>query len=105
MQCLTNRTIKDYLKIKVSLADRVYPLTIKPEEEEQIRAAAKTIEGILKKYEEDYAVRDKQDLLAMCALQLASRYEKTKNKSLVDRDDIDDRLNHLEQTLDAAIKL
>lgn len=87
------------------MADRVYPLTIKPEEEEQIRAAAKTIEGILKKYEEGYAVRDKQDLLAMCALQLASRYEKTKNKSLVDQGEVDTHLDHLEQTLETAIKL
>lgn len=95
---------KDYLKIKVSIADRVYPLTIKPEEEEQIRAAAKTIDGILKKYEEGYAVRDKQDLLAMCALQLASRLEKSKDKELVDTSQLHQRMSHLEQVLETAIK-
>ena len=96
--------MKDYLKIKVSIADRVYPLTIKPEEEEKIRLAAKTIEGILKKYEEGYAVRDKQDLLAMCALQLASRLEKYKDQELVDAHDISERVNQLEQILETAIK-
>lgn len=96
--------MKDYLKIKVSLADRVYPLTIKPEEEEKIRAAAKTIEGILKKYEEGYAVRDKQDLLAMCALQLASRLEKNKDKELIDANDIKQGMDQLQQVLEAAIK-
>lgn len=95
---------KDYLKIKVSIADRVYPLTIRPAEEEKIRAAAKTIEGILKKYEEGYAVRDKQDLLAMCCLQLASRLEVQKDKYLVDANKVDARLNHLEQILETAIK-
>ncbi|MDZ7847619.1 MAG: cell division protein ZapA [Owenweeksia sp.] len=96
--------LKEYLKIKVSIGDRVYPLTIKPEEEEKIRAAAKTIDGILKKYEEGYAVRDRQDLLAMCALQLASRLEKNKDKEMVDMGLIKDRMSHIEQVLDTAIK-
>ncbi len=96
--------LKDYLKIKVSIADRVYPLTIKPEEEEKIRAAAKAIEGTLKKYEEGYAVRDKQDLLAMCALQLASRLEKNKDKEMVDASSISQQLGQLEQILETAIK-
>lgn len=96
--------MKDYLKIKVSIADRVYPLTIKPEEEEHIRSAAKTIEGILKKYEEGYAVRDKQDLLAMCALQLASRLERNKGKELVDAHDMEDKISHIQQLLEAATR-
>ncbi len=96
--------MKDYLKIKVSIADRVYPLTIKPEEEEKIRAAAKTIDGILKKYEEGFAVRDKQDLLAMCALQLASRLEKNKDMELVDSSALTNRIDHLSTILETAIK-
>ncbi len=96
--------MSDYLKIKVSIADRVYPLTIKREEEEQIRSAAKTIDGILKKYGEGYAVRDKQDLLAMCALQLASRLEKNTGLELVDGDKISQRLSAMEKVLANAIK-
>jgi cell division protein ZapA len=97
--------LKDYLKIKVSIADRVYPLTVKPEEEEKIRIAAKTIDGILHKYEEGFAVRDKQDLLAMCALQLASRIEKNKGLDLVDGNKLTSRMNQLESLIDTAIKL
>lgn len=96
--------MEDYLKIKVSIADRVYPLTIKREEEEQIRAAAKKIDGILKKYEEGYAVRDKQDLLAMCALQLASRLEKNTGSDLVDSSSLSNQLQNVEQLLAAALK-
>ena len=96
--------MSDYLKIKVSIADRVSPLTIRREEEEQIRAAAKTIDGILKKYEEGYAVRDKQDLLAMCALQLASRIEKNKDKELVDAHEIGQQLGAVEALLINATK-
>ncbi len=87
----------ELLKIKVSIADRVYPLTIKRSEEESIRAAAKKIDGILKKYEENYAVRDKQDLLAMCALQIASREEKNRNKNLVDGNMVSEKLSEMQQ--------
>ncbi|OQD42341.1 cell division protein ZapA [Croceivirga radicis] len=63
------------LKIKLSIADRVYPLTIDPKQEEGLRRAAKNIDMLAKKFEQNYAVRDKQDVLAMCALQFASKIE------------------------------
>ncbi len=63
------------LKIKLSIADRVYPLTIDAVQEESLRRAAKNIEQLAKKFEQSYAVRDKQDVLAMCALQFASKVE------------------------------
>ncbi len=62
-------------KIKISIADRVYPLTVSPSQEEGLRKAAKKIETMIKQFEENYAVRDKQDVLAMCALQFAAQTE------------------------------
>ena len=67
--------MSNQLKIKLSIADRVYPLTIQPEQEEGLRKAAKKIEGMIKQFEQSYAVRDKQDVLAMCALQFAAQTE------------------------------
>ena len=67
--------MSEKLKIKLSIADRVYPLTIDPGQEEGLRKAAKNIEQLAKKFEQSYAVRDKQDVLAMCALQFASKIE------------------------------
>ena len=57
-------------KIKLSIADRVYPLTIAPSQEEGLRKAAKQIELLAKNFEQNYAVRDKQDvwLCAPCIL-------------------------------------
>jgi cell division protein ZapA len=63
------------LKIKISIADRIYPLTVNPSQEEGMRSASKKIETMIKQFEENYAVRDKQDVLAMCALQFASQLE------------------------------
>lgn len=64
------------LKIKVTIADRVYPLTIKSEgEEEGVRKAVKKINELVKRFEQNYEIRDKQDVLAMCALQIAAQSE------------------------------
>ena len=67
--------MSEKLKIKISIADRVYPLTIEDSQEEGLRRASKKIDTMIKEFEESYAVRDKQDVLAMCALQFASQTE------------------------------
>ena len=58
--------------VKVSIGNRSYPLKITKEEEEKVLQAAQAINKKLKEFEENYAVKDKQDLLAMCALQFAT---------------------------------
>jgi cell division protein ZapA len=60
------------LSIKINIANRVYPLTVKTEEEEGIRKTARMINDRIRVYEQDYAVKDKQDLLAMCALEFGT---------------------------------
>lgn len=67
--------MSDQLKIKLSIADRIYPLTINPAQEEGLRLATKKIEQMIRRFEKSYAVRDKQDVLAMCALQFATQVE------------------------------
>tara|TARA_Y100000385_G_scaffold269792_1_gene308191 strand:- start:11205 stop:11510 length:306 start_codon:yes stop_codon:yes gene_type:complete len=74
----------DKLKIKISIAGRIYPLSINRDEEEGIRSASVEIEKIVKQFESNYAVKDKQDLLAMCALQLSSKVENIKGENLID---------------------
>ena len=94
----------DKLKIKVSIAGRIYPLTIKREEEENIRKAATKIEAIVKQFESNYAVKDKQDLLAMCALQLSSKIEVEEGKTLVDTSSIDKQIDSIEADITALLQ-
>jgi cell division protein ZapA len=72
------------LKIKISIADRVYPLTVEMSQEEGLRSASKKIDVMIKQFEENYAVRDKQDVLAMCALQFASQVEQKHENTSID---------------------
>jgi cell division protein ZapA len=91
------------LKIKLSIADRVYPLTIDPAQEEGLRKAAKNIEQLAKKFEQNYAVRDKQDVLAMCALQFASKIEQRGIENQEDHQEVQERLQSLEQMLTSKL--
>lgn len=70
----------DNIKIKLSIGDRLYPLTIQRSQEFYFREAAKTIEKTIKNLEENYSVRDKQDLLAMCCIQFAAKNLQNKSK-------------------------
>jgi len=64
------------LKINIVIAGRTYPLSVNSTQEEQgMRKAATTINQLIAKFEQNYAVSDKQDVLAMCALQFASKLE------------------------------
>jgi cell division protein ZapA len=72
--------MSDKIKIKLKIADRVYPLTIASNQEASLRVSASKIDLMMKQLENNYAVRDKQDVLAMCALQYAAQLEiKLKN--------------------------
>ncbi|WP_163407620.1 cell division protein ZapA [Flavobacterium ajazii] len=92
------------LKIKISVADRVYPLTVDPAQEEGLRSASKKIDAMIKQFEENYAVRDKQDVLAMCALQFASQVEQKQIDYTNDDQEIIKRIKKLNLLLDQYLE-
>jgi cell division protein ZapA len=88
------------LKIKLSVANRVYPLTISPSQEEGLRLAAQQINNLIKKFEQNYSVQDKQDALAMCALQIASskKQESLNEKNILN--DVEVKISELIKSFD-----
>ena len=94
----------DNLKIKVTIGDRVYPLTIRDEsEEEGIRSAVKKINEMVKQFEQNYEVRDKQDVLAMCALQVASQKEVKNVQENEDSKQLESKLLELNEMLNSHL--
>ncbi len=69
------------VSLKILIAGRTYPLTIKKEDEQMVLQIAKMINDKLKDFEQNYSVRDKQDLLAMTALNLLVTLQSTPKKS------------------------
>ena len=92
--------MSEQLKIKLSIANRVYPLTIAPSQEEGLRKAAKKIEVMISQFEQNYSVRDKQDVLAMCALQFASQVE----QKSIDKEDVNEEVQNRLSALDELLQ-
>lgn len=95
----------DKIKINVVIGGRTYPLHVNnANEEEGTRKAADKINELILKFEENYAVSDKQDVLAMCALQFASKLEITNIVAQENEQKIKDKIESLHQLLDSNLK-
>lgn len=90
------------LSLKVVVAGRTYPLSVDESEEQRVLKSASDINKAIKLLQDNYAVKDMQDLLAMTALQLASKSDTTKSEgvdlSIVK--DIEDKLQSLSDELE-----
>lgn len=87
--------MNDKLKIKIPIANRVYPMIIEPSKEQGLRIASQKINNLIKKFEQNYSVQDKQDALAMCALQIASSRIQKKIDNDETLDTIEMKINDL----------
>lgn len=90
------------ISIKVVVAGRTYPLTVTDGEEEKVYKAADDINKSIKILQENYAVKDMQDLLAMTALQLSA---KSSNKESIPAERIpqdtdDSKIKEVEKRLE-----
>ncbi len=90
-------------KIKLTIANRVYPLNVPLEQEEGLRTASKKIDLMLKHFEDNYAVKDKQDVLAMCALQLATQTEEENLSEAKINEEVNSRLEKINQSIKDTI--
>lgn len=63
----------EHRSIRIELAGRAYPLTIHPNEEENVRKAVDEINESIARLKDAYPHTDKQDLLAMAALEVVTR--------------------------------
>jgi cell division protein ZapA len=95
----------DKLKINIVIAGRTYPLSVNnTKEEEGMRKAASAINKLISMYEQNYAVSDKQDVLAMSALQFASKLEiLSLNKNDTNEEEIK-KLNELTNLVSKHLK-
>jgi len=87
------------LSITVNIADRPYRLKIDAAEEETVRKAVKSINEKIKAYADTYAYKDKQDLLAMVALQFSTYVVKHEASAKASDDMVIDKLSELENIL------
>ena len=95
----------DKLKINVVIAGRTYPLSVKnTKEEEGMRKAANAINNLIALYEKNYAVSDKQDVLAMSALQFAPKIEIASLEKQSTEKEVIQKINELSNVLETHLE-
>jgi cell division protein ZapA (FtsZ GTPase activity inhibitor) len=95
--------------LKISIAGRSYPVTVRAEEEENLNKAVKIIDEKIRDFEENYPVRDKQDLLAMCVLHFANeivKNDKTQplSGSGINEEELDSLISLIDNSLFQRLK-
>jgi len=78
-------------------------MTINRDAEENIRKSVKKIEERLKFYEKNYAIKDRQDLLAMCLIEIAAKLESVNDSATKDNNDVEIKLSSIESALSEII--
>lgn len=66
--------------INIEIAGRSYPLTVSIDEVDGIISAAENVDAMIAKLRSEFAVKDRNDLLAMTALQLSLRIKEIESK-------------------------
>jgi cell division protein ZapA (FtsZ GTPase activity inhibitor) len=93
----------ELISIKISIGNRTYPIRVSKEEEGKVLEATQAINKRLKELEDSYAVKDKQDLLAMCALQYATEaigHHIEHDKKNLKADVVSDQVDYLKLMID-----
>ena len=88
------------LSLNIVIGGRTYPLKVNAGEETQIQKAAEDINRAIRLLQENYAVKDMQDLLAMTALQLATKNSSTQISTL-ETEQVEKKLEDLLKNLDS----
>ena len=84
-------------KIKLNIGNRIYPLSVDEKQEEILRKASKKINEMINDYESKYAVKDKQDSLAMCALQILSQSKIFINPNENDSNEVVEKIDNIKK--------
>jgi cell division protein ZapA len=93
----------DELSIKLKIADREYPMKVRPQDEERVRKAGKSINERLRSYRERFGIDDKQDLLSMVAFDCLIEKLEVEEKQYGTDETILEKIDDLNQRLGQAI--
>ena len=88
-------------RIKITIAERQYPLTIHPSEEESMRIAVSKIREMVEFYKSKFKDRDVQDALSMSVLHFAVKMVKLEQNK--DFESLLEDLTVLDKQLDEYI--
>jgi Cell division protein ZapA. len=86
--------------ISVEIADRVYKVRVKKEEEQIFRIAVGKVKENISEYARNFAHKDSQDLLAMVLLQYVTSYVNMEQASNFKDTELENKLKEIDSILD-----
>ena len=76
--------LQNWVSINVHIAGRVYPLTVKTEQETLVRQVAKALNERVAQYQQQYTHKDKQDCIIMAVMAWALEFAAAQTTSSTD---------------------
>ena len=95
--------MSEEISIHVTIASRKYPLTVATKDQDLVKKVASDLDSAVKTLQSNYAIQDRQDLMAMAALQVASKFAVSATKTPSNSDS--DITSELQLLLDKSEKL
>lgn len=92
--------MSDQIPIKVNIAEQVFQVKVKMEDEEHIRKAVDLINNKVRTYTDQYGVKDKQAALSMCALELTSELLNAETHRNLEIIRVEEKILEIEQLLE-----
>jgi cell division protein ZapA len=91
------------LSIKIKIDNREYPMKVSAAEEATVRAAGKKINEKIRSFQEQFGIDDKQDLLAMVAIDsFVEKLRSTEHRQSTDEVAMD-KISKLNQLISAEL--
>lgn len=91
------------LSIRIKIADREYPMKVKPQDEEKVRQAGRLINERIAAYKNQFGIEDKQDLLAMVAFDSLVEKMTCEQKQHTFDQALMEKVNHLNNLVSQSI--
>jgi cell division protein ZapA len=91
------------LSLKIKIADREYPIKAPASEEERLRNAGKAINDKLRMYKTQFGIDDKQDLLAMIAIECMVEKLRSEEDKMGVTSIISEKIERLDSLITSAL--
>jgi hypothetical protein len=72
--------VNETVQLKIQIANRTYPIKVREDQLIMFEKASKLIEEKLRAHEKQQGIKDLQDMMAMCLLQLAAEQISSKDQ-------------------------
>lgn len=92
------------IPVKITVVNRTYPLKVNSNELAILSKAEKAIAEIVSDFEKNYAITDKQDLISMSLIKIATELYRMKGEQDTALSDAEEKISGVVDKIDSYLK-